>query len=323
MPAVVETWHRFDICRIDDLGSAIFGAELEAIQMPGRRVRGSLAFAARDGIAFSSGLIDGNVLVRGAFSADAITLGVILRIGSGSRLWLNNVSKGSAGVLLPGEECDLLCRGNALYVAATLSAARLKQQFARHGLALDRNLLDRSGLHPAPLAASAVRWLSGQVAAIHDAKSTAEIDRPGIGSNFIEVIVSHYARAPLGRDETSHPGSRAQIVRAACKYIARHLDSPISIEALSQAASTSRRTLFRAFSELLDDTPRDYVRRLRLHRIRRDLVTHTEATVSSAAQSWGMGRDMGRLARDYRTLFGESPSATLALGRALQHDTPL
>ncbi|MBR1162643.1 helix-turn-helix domain-containing protein [Bradyrhizobium elkanii] len=322
MPTVVETWHRFDICRIDDLGNAIFGAELEAIQMPGRRVRGSLAFAARDGIAFSSGLIAGNVLVRGSFSDNAITLGLILRIGSGSRLWLNDVSEGSAGVLLAGDQCDLLCRGNAFYVAATLSPAQLKKESARHGLPLHRELLHRSGLHPTPLETGAARWLKTQVAGIHNTRSTTEIDKPGIGSTLIQSIVSHYARAPLGRGETPDPSSYAQIVRAACKYIEINLDRPISIEAMSEAVSTSRRTLFRAFSKLLDDTPQDYVRRLRLHRVRRDLITSAETTVSNAAHSWGIG-DMGRLARDYRMLFGESPSATLALGRAMQHDTPL
>ncbi|WP_394893694.1 DUF1214 domain-containing protein [Mesorhizobium sp. AaZ16] len=48
-------WHRFDIRRIEDLSNAVLGAELEAIQMAGPRIRGSLAFAARDGIIFSSG----------------------------------------------------------------------------------------------------------------------------------------------------------------------------------------------------------------------------------------------------------------------------
>ena len=59
MSAVAETWHRFAVRRIDDMTNAIWGADLEAVQMPGDRIRGSLAFAARDGIVFSSGLIDG------------------------------------------------------------------------------------------------------------------------------------------------------------------------------------------------------------------------------------------------------------------------
>jgi hypothetical protein len=48
-------WHRFDIRPIEDQGNAVLGAELEAVQMAGPRIGGSLAFAARDGIVFGSG----------------------------------------------------------------------------------------------------------------------------------------------------------------------------------------------------------------------------------------------------------------------------
>lgn len=317
--AVSETWHRFDIRQIDDLSNAVFGADLEAIQMPGARVRGSLAFAAQDGIVVSSGLIDGNVIVRGPLSDDAVTLGVVLRASSQSRLWFNEVRKGDVGVVLPGDECDFLCAGRVLYVAATFTERQLKREAARDGVKL-RCLTSRTGLHATQLEPSFLASLEQKVARIHDAKAKAT--RLRIGDRLLWAIIGCYAEA--GEADIVQPSGQGQIVREACKYIGRNLAGAISTDALSDATSASRRTLFRAFSKLLGDTPQDYIRRLRLHRIRRDLISMTTTTVSGAAHQWGVGQDLGRFSRDYRELFGENPSVTLALGRELQrNDTRL
>src|SRR5262245_39377015 len=133
----VRCWHRFDIRQVEDLANSVLGADLEVIQMAGPRVRGSLAFAASDGVTFSSGLIQGNVAVSGPLSHDAITIGVGLRVGPGSRQWLNAVGNGDVGVYLPGDEQDGLFMKGTLYIAATLSAGRLEEEAAREGLALD------------------------------------------------------------------------------------------------------------------------------------------------------------------------------------------
>ena len=106
------------------------------------------------------------------------------------------------------------------------------------------------------------------------------------------------------------------IVRRARAYILEHLAEPISPDTLAQAALTSRRTLFRAFAEILGDTPQIYVMRLRLHRIRHDLASDEEraCTVALIANQWGIS-ELGRMARRYRDLFGEFPSDTLAKQR--------
>jgi AraC-like DNA-binding protein len=105
----------------------------------------------------------------------------------------------------------------------------------------------------------------------------------------------------------------ARIVSRARAYIHAHLTDPISLDAIALAAHTSRRTLYRAFAEILNDTPQTYVRRLRLHRIRADLAGDAEraCTVTIIANQWGIS-ELGRLAGWYRELFGERPSETLA-----------
>jgi len=81
---------------------------------------------------------------------------------------------------------------------------------------------------------------------------------------------------------------------------------------IASAAATSHRTLHRAFHVVLDETPYSYVLKLRLHRIRHELVTDAEAacTITRVAHRWNIA-DMGRFAGWYRDLFGELPSQTL------------
>jgi AraC-like DNA-binding protein len=315
----LETWHRFDIGRVDDLKNAVFDAGLEAIQMPGAHVGGSLAFAARDGIMFSSGLIHGNAAISGPLSKDAITVGVGLRIGSGSLLWLNPVISGDVMVVLPGDECDALLRGGSLYVTATLTAKQLKREFEREGLVLHRSLTSRTGLHSESIQNDALIALREEVGSIH-APGNARDRRLGIGRRMLRALVCHFARVPGVEAGRAQPVGQAKIIQEARQYIRRHLASAISVDDIAHATHTSPRTLFRAFSEVLGDTPRDYVRRLRLHRIRRELLSSDTMTVSLAAQNWGMAGDLGRLSKNYRELFGEYPSSTLAFARALQRN---
>jgi AraC-like DNA-binding protein len=319
LPAVLETWHRFDIRRIDDLSNAVLGADLEATQMAGARVRGSLAFAARDGIIFSSGLISGNVAIRGPLSKNAVTLSIFLKLGPGSRFWLNEMAEGDVAVILPGDDCDTIYAARSLYLAATLTTERLEKEAENDGLVWDRGLVSRTALRSTPIEPRELEWLRRQTFSIH--RSGVRNIRMAIGRRLLRDILSNYTRLAQTGGDVRFPVGPAKIVHDARDYIRRNPAKPISVDDLVKATGTSPRSLFRAFSEVLADTPHSYVRRLQLHRIRRELTSGCRTnTISSAAHKWGVGQDLGRLSRSYRELFGENPTCTLAHGHALQHD---
>lgn len=316
MPGLDRTascWHRFEIRRIEDLGNAVLGAELEAIQMAGPRVGGSLAFAAHDGLIFSSGLIRGKVAIRGVLSSDSITLGLGLKLPPGSRQWLNEAGDGDVAVFLPGDEHDAIYAAGSLYAAATLTRERLEAEAAREELTLDRSILERTGLHGIPIGPGELARIASGFAGIHDAHASAQLKQIDLGVAMLRTMVAHYARTPAKGDSGIHPKGRARIVHRAREYIREHLATPISMDDLAKVAGTSRRSVYRAFSEVLDDTPQNFVRRLRLHRLRSGLVSGTQSvtTISALARSLGSGSDMGRLAARYQQMFGESPSKTL------------
>lgn len=73
----------------------------------------------------------------------------------------------------------------------------------------------------------------------------------------------------------------------------------------------SRRTLNHAFSRVLGITPVEYMRNLRLHRIRQELQSFPyETTIANVAAKWGFWHT-SLFSRYYRELFGECPSETL------------
>ena len=309
-------WTYIPITRIEDLSDAVFGAGLEATQMAVAPLSGNLAFAQRDGILYSSGLINGQVALRGPLSQNLLTVGVGLRMGAGTRHWLLETGTGSVGVFHASDEHDAFYTPGSLYATATLSFDRLEEIAADEGLVLDRRTLGGTSVHPRTLGAAEVRKLRHAFELIHGGHAVAS--RAGVrpGDTLLRAIANHLGREPIKLVCPSRADGYARIVRRARAYIFEHLADAITLEDIAKASFTSQRTLYRAFEEVLDDTPQTYVRRLRLHRIRHDIASHAEraCTIGLIANEWGMG-DLGRMAGWYRELFGERPSEARPVAR--------
>jgi AraC-like DNA-binding protein len=239
-----------------------------------------------------------------------VTLGVGLRLEAGTRHWLNEVQTGNIGVFLPGDEHDSLYTPGSMYATVTLTAEKLEEEAAKEDLVLDRSVLGGTGVHDRNLAPKTLARLQRLFQQIHDGNIAAGTD---VRRLLLTAFIAHLARSPHHQNGRVHPSCHGKIVERARVYIQEHLSEPMSVDEIAAAAFTSRRTLFRAFLDVLDDTPRNYVRRLRLHRIRRDLATDAEkaCTIALIANQWGIS-DLGRMSGWYRQLFGERPSETLA-----------
>lgn len=299
--AKADHWQRFPLQDIEGLRNAVLGADLDAVQMAGRKIGGSLAFSTYDGVILSSGFIAGNAMARGVLSDAAVTVGIVLSQVGGFRVCLRQIPEGTVGILLPGCEVDVLCAPGSMYVTATLDLRRLEDGLGRRFL--------QSVVHSTPLAQEKLKELREALLRVHLGEETEA--GVHVGRTMLRAIISHYAN-DRGTTAASRPSSYETIVRLAQQYIDRHLASPISITDITTACGSSRRTLYRAFLEVLGDTPNHYLRRLRLHRIRRDLMAGDQlATISASAKKWGIA-EHGRMSGWYQELFGEKPSATVA-----------
>ncbi|MGY4472806.1 helix-turn-helix domain-containing protein [Bradyrhizobium sp. USDA 3364] len=306
-----ETWTRVPLAKIEDLSDAVLGAGLEATQMSTGQLSGGLAFSETDGVVCTSGLINGRVALFGPLSQDMITIGVGLRLEPGTRHWLNEVETGNVGVFFPGDEHDSIYTSGSLYATITASAETLEREAAKEDLILDRHILGGTGVHARNLASGPLTELRRSFQCIHD--GCAVRDCNAVGRKMLAAVIAHLARPPHYRNVGRHSSHHGKIVERARVYIQEHLCEPMSVDEIAAAAYTSRRTLFRAFEDILNEAPHHYVRRLRLHRIRHDLASEAERTCTIAliANQWGIS-DLGRMSGWYRELFGERPSETIA-----------
>jgi AraC-like DNA-binding protein len=295
-------WTKTPVKSIDDLADAVHGAGLRAVQLSRPRVAGSLVFAESDGITYSSGFIDGRVQLIGSLSESDVTFGIGLNMAPGSRQWQ----------YMPGDEHDALQFPGALYAAITLSEERAEEMGASFDRVLEARKLGGSSVYPGTVSPSDLRELQSGFKLLH--KTGA--DSMHVGDLLRRVLIEQIGRAPVVMHSGLDYRSRSKIVRRCREYIDENLHESLSMEMLAEAAGTSTRTLFRSFTEVLGETPLYYVRQLRLHRIRHDLLTSIddERTVTAIANRWGV-TELGRFAGWYSEMFGEMPSKTISHAR--------
>jgi AraC-like DNA-binding protein len=101
-------------------------------------------------------------------------------------------------------------------------------------------------------------------------------------------------------------------LKGAVAFIQQHAGRGIGINDVAASVGLTPRAVQYLFRQQLDTTPTEYLRRIRLHHARRDLIArnHSETTVSEIAQRWGFAHT-GRFAVLYRETYGESPHNTL------------
>jgi len=135
------------------------------------------------------------------------------------------------------------------------------------------------------------------------------------------TLLQSAAAALLGEDSRPSNGLRDPLQRhvaviRACAFIETHLRTSIGLSDLCSAAGVCTRALEYGFHDFYDLGPMAYVRNLRLCRVRHELESPGREgdSVSSAARRWSFTH-MGQFSHDYRVLFGEMPSETLARGR--------
>ena len=104
----------------------------------------------------------------------------------------------------------------------------------------------------------------------------------------------------------------AAIIGRFHQFIERYADEAMYLPELCKEVGASERTLRACCHKHLGMGPKRYLRVLRMNMFRKALQESTTATatVTEIATSYGFWQ-FGRLAAEYKALFGEAPSATL------------
>ncbi len=136
--------------------------------------------------------------------------------------------------------------------------------------------------------------------------------RESLEADLVELI---FEALEEGEAESSRSMARerSRVLNAALDLMVDLSDEPVSIQKIEVLTGASSRTLRNAFQEAFGVSPKQYQQAYRLDRVQRRLreLKGKENAVSTAANEWGFWH-MGQFAADYRRMFGELPSETLA-----------
>jgi methylphosphotriester-DNA--protein-cysteine methyltransferase len=139
----------------------------------------------------------------------------------------------------------------------------------------------------------------------------------GLEQAMIEALMNCLGRGEVEEDRAALR-QHAAIMRRFHRAIEQYSDQPLYVPELCRQIGVSERTLRVCCHEHLAMGPKYYLTLRRMHMVRRALSKSAPAdtTVTEIATQYGFWQ-FGRLAVEYKMLFGEAPSATLH--RSLLH----
>jgi AraC-like DNA-binding protein len=192
--------------------------------------------------------------------------------------------------------------------------------------AVERRLADLTGREaPVPLrfrlgmdlTDPAVRGWSALVDVLRrDAEDSRVSLHPTVRRQMEEAVVTGLITAQphnlVGWMERSEPPAAPKAVRLAMERCEATDGTGPTVADLAAHAGVSIRALQEAFRRYVGMTPNEYLRDVRLRRVREELrvARPGDRTVAAVAYSWGFNH-LGRFAAMYVERFGELPSDTL------------
>ena len=174
---------------------------------------------------------------------------------------------------------------------------------------------DVRSIAPPPAAMARLQRLHA-AAAVLAKHAPAVIAHPeaarGLEQGLIEAMIDCLGTGEVQEDRAALR-QHQMIMRKFHRVVAEHPDQPLYIPELCRAIGTSERALRVCCEENIGMGPKRYLVLRRMNFARQALMksARTETTVTEIATRYGFWQ-FGRFAGEYKSLFGELPSATLA-----------
>ena len=117
-------------------------------------------------------------------------------------------------------------------------------------------------------------------------------------NNYSDIINNKYKNLP-------------EYINRALSYIKDNIKSNIEINSLEKVSGVSKQKLSSCFKKHMGLSINSYIRLYRLKCINNDILnSRKNINITYIALKWGV-KHLGRFSREYKEVFGESPSITL------------
>jgi AraC-like DNA-binding protein len=154
-------------------------------------------------------------------------------------------------------------------------------------------------------------WSSGE-----DGLAVAGAAKAALDEYLLTLLLHHHPHNYSEELAQTVPSPVPGVVRRAERFIIDNDSASITVSDVADHLGISLRSLQAGFRQWRQTTPTAFLRRARLERVRDELLhSDQEANVTTVALRHGFSH-LGRFSGEYRSVFGEDPSATLRRRRA-------
>ncbi|WP_255367697.1 helix-turn-helix domain-containing protein [Caulobacter sp. UNC279MFTsu5.1] len=298
------------------------GRDLAITQLTPEPCRGHLLRANLGDMGFDAGAFDGDLRVRGVMARKAFSLVSVMEQEGVLNQWGHRVEEGDIVAIPPGGELDGRFQGRVAYAVVTAPWGLVMQRAEAFEWLADPCFWTEPAVYSPPPEARAackrvLQGCSGMLRALGAGVPSGAV--AFLRDELLDGVLTALAAVRVEGGRRQGVLNAARIVRGAEDFLesggARQV---VQIEDLCLALNISRRTLYRAFRDLLDISPKAYLRLKNMSAARARLLEAgvRPTTVTQVALDQGFW-ELGRFSGAYRAMFGESPSETL---RAAQGD---
>jgi AraC-like DNA-binding protein len=309
------------VCDPEMLTLAIRGATLKPCQISARPAPSKLARVVGSRTCLDFATLGPAMLFSGAMPADCFTLIYVRTCPTAGRTFNFGLehTDGYMGFFPPGGLLDAVTPagyGNAtltipaphFHAAMATAFPDIPEMILARGAAVRVGPREQSRLRALLDRCEAMIWQPGAAPAEPLARHHLERELLEAFLTALRSGCSDLVPSPAPRVAARH-----RRLRQAREFLAAHAHEPIHLDDLCTAIGLSHRGVENLFQDLLGVNPIAYLRHQRLHGVHRALRQAASApgAVKRAAFEWGFIHH-GRFACDYRALFDEYPTETLA-----------
>ncbi|MGY4473039.1 helix-turn-helix domain-containing protein [Bradyrhizobium sp. USDA 3364] len=303
----------------EDLGAVVADAPRTIVQLGRGKLEGRLVHASVGGLALDVASFNLGLRSRGATSnRDRVSISMLTECGD--RVSRSSFESRPGDVLItpPGQEHENRYHGSASVAVISMTEDDIRSAFGNEAWLADMMYRQRS--HYRANAATVERAIPVLRSFIERLVAHETVFTKDSAMFWRRAIIEAMTAPLLGGLRSTQDGPRpsaSKIVNRVEEFLDARAPAPIHISEICSGVGVSRRTLHRAFNEVLGMGPIAFLRYRRLCTIHTIISCGLpdDVTIADLAMQYGF-LELGRFAANYRQLFGENPSQTLRHRRA-------
>ncbi|WP_065752799.1 helix-turn-helix domain-containing protein [Bradyrhizobium paxllaeri] len=293
--------------------NAVHGSHVDVMQLQRGRFRGLLTHIGAGDFSLSVGSFSVGLRTQRTSSDPKLIVGMLLGAENRVTHWSYDMDPGDVLVIPPGVDHDGRFHGAASYAALRLDLSDVAGVFGRENRMGDPTNWNRKDCYRADprIGGRAIAKLREIVSRLADPNARISPKAVEFWRRTIIDVVTATVQHSQSSGMTEMIPSATRVTQRAEQYIETAGSRPVHISEICAECGVSRRSLHRAFDEVLGIGPVTFLQRKRLCDIHSALRDSDPATTTIAEIALQHGfLNLGRFSGYYRTLFDEYPSET-------------